>query len=113
MLWKTCGHFTLLQMASNGRSGHRMMHNRLDLLFCDSRCGCAVHRCYVHNPPGITGSGAKRMNEQRYSKNIFRAMPIGNRPRGILPLRWIDCVEKDLNILKVKNWKTVAKSSDA
>ncbi|GFT52147.1 hypothetical protein TNCV_1373821 [Trichonephila clavipes] len=31
------------------------------------------------------------------------------RPRGSSPLRWIDCVEKDLNVLKVKNSKTIAK----
>ncbi|GFX03262.1 hypothetical protein TNCV_3554901 [Trichonephila clavipes] len=31
---------------------------------------------------------------------------MGKRSRGRSPLRWIDCVEKDLNILMVKNWKT-------
>ncbi|GFT52267.1 hypothetical protein TNCV_9011 [Trichonephila clavipes] len=54
-----------------------------------------------------------RMNEDRCYKKIFLAKPMGNRPRGRPTLRWIDCVEKDLNILKVKNWKTVAKSRDA
>ncbi|GFW05215.1 putative endonuclease-reverse transcriptase [Trichonephila clavipes] len=51
-----------------------------------------------------------RMNEERCCKKIFLAKPMGNRPWGRLPLRWIDCIEIDLNILKVKNWKTVAKS---
>ncbi|GFX16157.1 hypothetical protein TNCV_4704131 [Trichonephila clavipes] len=54
-----------------------------------------------------------RMNEDHCCKKILLAKPVGNRPRGRSPLRWIDCVKKDLNILKVKNWKTVAKSRDA
>ncbi|GFX83182.1 putative endonuclease-reverse transcriptase [Trichonephila clavipes] len=37
-----------------------------------------------------------RMNEDRCYKNIFPEKPMGNRPRGSSPLRWIDCVEKDL-----------------
>ncbi|GFV99475.1 uncharacterized transposon-derived protein F52C9.6 [Trichonephila clavipes] len=54
-----------------------------------------------------------RLNEDRCCKKIFLAKPMGNRPRGRPPLRWIDCVKKDLNILKFKNWRTVAKSRDA
>ncbi|GFV17131.1 putative endonuclease-reverse transcriptase [Trichonephila clavipes] len=41
-----------------------------------------------------------RMNEDRCSKKIFLAKPMGNRSRGRPPLRWIDCIEKDLNIFK-------------
>ncbi|GFT12706.1 uncharacterized protein TNCV_5094661 [Trichonephila clavipes] len=41
------------------------------------------------------------MNEDRCCKKVFPANPMGNRPRGRPPLRWIHCVEKDLNILKV------------
>ncbi|GFW01438.1 hypothetical protein TNCV_5030881 [Trichonephila clavipes] len=51
--------------------------------------------------------------EDRYCKKIFLAKTTGNRSRDRPPLRWIDCVDKDLNILKVKNWKTVDKSRDA
>ncbi|GFX25641.1 hypothetical protein TNCV_2082761 [Trichonephila clavipes] len=54
-----------------------------------------------------------RMNEDRCCKKIFLAKPMGNRPQDRPSLRWIDYVEKDLKILKVKNWKTVAKSRDA
>ncbi|GFV93164.1 hypothetical protein TNCV_573031 [Trichonephila clavipes] len=54
-----------------------------------------------------------RMKEYRCCKEIFLAKPLRNRPRGRVLLRWIDCVEKDLSILKVKNWKTVDKSRDA
>ncbi|GFT01944.1 hypothetical protein TNCV_3056871 [Trichonephila clavipes] len=53
-----------------------------------------------------------RMNEDRSCKKIFLAKPMGNRPQSRPLLRWNDCVEKDLKILKVKNWKTVAKSRD-
>ncbi|GFT25953.1 hypothetical protein TNCV_2807911 [Trichonephila clavipes] len=44
-----------------------------------------------------------RMDENCCCKKIVLAKPMGNRPRGRPPLRWIDNVEKDLNILKVKN----------
>ncbi|GFX06956.1 hypothetical protein TNCV_1202711 [Trichonephila clavipes] len=54
-----------------------------------------------------------RMNEDRCCKKILLAKPMGNRPQGRPLLRWIDCVEKDLKILKVKNLKKVAKSRDA
>ncbi|GFU57216.1 uncharacterized protein TNCV_3634081 [Trichonephila clavipes] len=53
-----------------------------------------------------------RMSEDRCCKKIFQAKPMGNKPRGRPPLKWIDCVEKDLSILKVENWKTVVKSRD-
>ncbi|GFU77358.1 hypothetical protein TNCV_3174361 [Trichonephila clavipes] len=59
------------------------------------------------------GGHLARMNEDRCCKKIFLAKSMGNRPRGRPPLRWIDSVEKDLNILKIKNWKTVANSRDA
>ncbi|GFU52439.1 hypothetical protein TNCV_193121 [Trichonephila clavipes] len=39
-----------------------------------------------------------RMNEDHCCKKIFLPKPMGNRPEGRPPLRWIDCVEKDLNI---------------
>ncbi|GFT37778.1 hypothetical protein TNCV_4128561 [Trichonephila clavipes] len=54
-----------------------------------------------------------RMKEDRCFKKIFLAKPMGNRLQGRPPLRWIDSVEKDLHILKVKNWKTIGKSRDA
>ncbi|GFV44140.1 reverse transcriptase domain-containing protein [Trichonephila clavipes] len=54
-----------------------------------------------------------RMTKDRCCKKIFLVKPMGNRSRGRLQFKLIDCVEKDLNILKVKNWKTVAKNRDA
>ncbi|GFX99171.1 hypothetical protein TNCV_2493521 [Trichonephila clavipes] len=40
------------------------------------------------------------MNENRCCKKILLAKPMGKRPRGKPPLRWIYCVEKDLKISK-------------
>ncbi|GFV78585.1 putative endonuclease-reverse transcriptase [Trichonephila clavipes] len=50
-----------------------------------------------------------RMNEDRCCKKIFLGKPMGNRPRGRHPLRWIDCVEKVLKILKVEIGKQLPK----
>ncbi|GFV21936.1 uncharacterized transposon-derived protein F52C9.6 [Trichonephila clavipes] len=50
-----------------------------------------------------------RKNENRCCKKIFLAKPMGNRPRGRPPLRWIGCAETNLKILKVKNSKKVQK----
>ncbi|GFY01741.1 putative endonuclease-reverse transcriptase [Trichonephila clavipes] len=43
-----------------------------------------------------------KMNEDRCCKKFFLAKPMGNRTPGRPSLRWIDCVEKDLDIFKVK-----------
>ncbi|GFW20369.1 putative endonuclease-reverse transcriptase [Trichonephila clavipes] len=45
------------------------------------------------------------MNKDRCCKKIFLAKSMGNRPRGRPPLRGIDYFEKDVKLLKVKNWK--------
>ncbi|GFW85954.1 hypothetical protein TNCV_1967621 [Trichonephila clavipes] len=50
------------------------------------------------------------MSDDRCCKKIFLAGPVRNRHGGRLPLSWIDCVEKELNILQVINWEIVAKS---
>ncbi|GFU76938.1 hypothetical protein TNCV_4520941 [Trichonephila clavipes] len=50
-----------------------------------------------------------RMNEARCCKEIFLAKPMRNKPWYRPSLRWIECDEKNLYILNVKNWKTVAK----
>ncbi|GFV09107.1 hypothetical protein TNCV_138981 [Trichonephila clavipes] len=48
----------------------------------------------------LRGPGPKKNGADRCSKNIFLAKPMENRPRGRLPLRWINCIEKDLKTLK-------------
>ncbi|GFY23408.1 hypothetical protein TNCV_3941041 [Trichonephila clavipes] len=54
-----------------------------------------------------------RRNEDRCCKEIFLAKPMGNKPPGKPLLRWVDWIENDLNILMIKNWKTVAQSRGA
>ncbi|GIX94386.1 hypothetical protein CEXT_756671 [Caerostris extrusa] len=40
---------------------------------------------------------------------IINYIPFGTRTRGCLKLRWTDCVEVEFKVLRVTNWKTVAK----
>ncbi|GFX86835.1 uncharacterized protein TNCV_3751081 [Trichonephila clavipes] len=49
------------------------------------------------------------MNEDRTTKNVFNAQPIGTRRKGRPNLRWIDVLEKDLLVLRTKNWRTPAR----
>ncbi|GFT53451.1 uncharacterized protein TNCV_3324411 [Trichonephila clavipes] len=49
-----------------------------------------------------------RMDEDRSAKKVFSAQPSGIRKKGKPNLRWIDGLEKDLLILKTKNWRTQA-----
>ncbi|GFV01151.1 uncharacterized protein TNCV_1010721 [Trichonephila clavipes] len=49
------------------------------------------------------------MDENRTTKKVFNAQPIGTRRKGRPNLRWIDDLEKDLLILRTKNWRTLAR----
>ncbi|GFV64988.1 uncharacterized protein TNCV_763301 [Trichonephila clavipes] len=49
-----------------------------------------------------------RMNEDCTAKKVFNAQPIGTRRKGRPNLRWIDGLEKDLIVLRIKNWRTLA-----
>ncbi|GFS78561.1 uncharacterized protein TNCV_3147931 [Trichonephila clavipes] len=48
------------------------------------------------------------MDEDRTTKKVFNAQPIGSRRKGRPNLRWIDDLEKDLLVLRTKNWRTLA-----
>ncbi|GFS85624.1 uncharacterized protein TNCV_2794581 [Trichonephila clavipes] len=48
------------------------------------------------------------MNEDRTTKNVFNAQPIGTRKRGRPNLRRIDGLENDLLVLRTRNWITLA-----
>ncbi|GFX06810.1 uncharacterized protein TNCV_1201271 [Trichonephila clavipes] len=48
------------------------------------------------------------MNEDRITKKVFNAQPIGSRIKGRPYLRWIDGLEKDLLVLRTKDWRTLA-----
>ncbi|GFU04273.1 uncharacterized protein TNCV_863791 [Trichonephila clavipes] len=50
------------------------------------------------------------MDENRTTKKVFNAQPIGTRRKGRPNLRWTDGLEKDLLVLRTKNWRTLAGS---
>ncbi|GFS73798.1 endonuclease-reverse transcriptase [Trichonephila clavipes] len=50
-----------------------------------------------------------RMDLSSLAFKIFNYKPIGTRTRGRPKLRWADCVEDDFKVLKVTNWRTIAK----
>jgi hypothetical protein len=45
------------------------------------------------------------MNPSRIVKRILKWKPVGNRRTGSPSIRWPDDVCKDMNVMKVKNWK--------
>ncbi|GFT38117.1 uncharacterized protein TNCV_4103431 [Trichonephila clavipes] len=48
-----------------------------------------------------------RMNEDRTTKKVFNAQPIGSRRKARPNLRWIVGLEKDLLVLRTRYWQTV------
>jgi len=48
----------------------------------------------------------ERMQETRMVKAIHSWKPISQRPTGTPKIRWEDDVKKDIQKLKVPNWKT-------
>jgi hypothetical protein len=49
----------------------------------------------------------ERMQETRIVKEVHSWKPISKRPVGRPKTRWEDDVRKDVQKLKVKNWKTI------
>jgi hypothetical protein len=49
----------------------------------------------------------ERMQETRMVKAIYSWKPISRRPIGRPKIRWEDEVRKDIQKLKVPNWKTL------
>ncbi|GFS56833.1 uncharacterized protein TNCV_2222401 [Trichonephila clavipes] len=50
-----------------------------------------------------------RMDENRTTEKVFKIQPTGTRRKGRTNLRWIDGLEKDLLVLRTKNWRTLAR----
>ena len=50
-----------------------------------------------------------RMQPSSLTYRIFNFKVLGNRARGRPKLRWSDCITNDFQILKIKNWQTIAK----
>ena len=51
----------------------------------------------------------QRVDKARPNRKLLDWRPMGTRPVGTPPQRWQEDVMKDLNKLKVKNWKETAK----
>ncbi|GFV25362.1 uncharacterized protein TNCV_1146331 [Trichonephila clavipes] len=49
-----------------------------------------------------------RMNEDHTTKKVFNAQPTGTQRKGRVNLRWVDDLEKDLLVLRTRNWRTLA-----
>ncbi|GFU92399.1 uncharacterized protein TNCV_824251 [Trichonephila clavipes] len=49
-----------------------------------------------------------RMNKDCTNKKVFNSQPIGTRRNGRLNLNWTHDLEKDLLILRTRNWRTLA-----
>ncbi|GFW73196.1 uncharacterized protein TNCV_484221 [Trichonephila clavipes] len=54
-----------------------------------------------------------RTDENRTTKKVFNAQPISTRRKGMSNLEWIDGLEKDLLVLRTKNWRTLARRRQA
>ncbi|GFW46458.1 uncharacterized protein TNCV_4811461 [Trichonephila clavipes] len=50
-----------------------------------------------------------RMDEDHTTKKVFNAKPIGTRGKGRPNLRWIDCLEKDLLVLRNKKLENTSR----
>jgi hypothetical protein len=46
-----------------------------------------------------------RMDQRRVVKKIFDSKPERRRKVGRLRLRWLDDVENDLRVMKIKKWR--------
>jgi hypothetical protein len=46
-----------------------------------------------------------RMDQRRFVKKIFDSKPEGRRKVGRPRLRWLDDVENDLRMMKIKRWR--------
>ncbi|GFU98007.1 uncharacterized protein TNCV_232841 [Trichonephila clavipes] len=49
------------------------------------------------------------MNDNHTAKKVFIAQPTGIRRKSRQNLIWIDGLEKDLPVLRTKNWRTVSR----
>jgi hypothetical protein len=48
----------------------------------------------------------QRMDDDRMVKKLTNWKPFGKRPTGRPKNIWIDGILKDMQVLKVKNWKS-------
>ncbi|GIY91788.1 hypothetical protein CEXT_187071 [Caerostris extrusa] len=63
----------------------------------------------LHDRYRSIGKTYLNQEEDLVAMLIFNYVPFETRTRGRPKLRWTDCVEADVKVLRVTNWKTVAK----
>jgi hypothetical protein len=47
----------------------------------------------------------ERMPQQRENTRIYKWKPFASRPTGRPKIRWEDDIRKDLQTMRIKNWK--------
>jgi hypothetical protein len=52
------------------------------------------------------------MDQRREVKKIFDSKPEGRRKVGRPRLRWLDDVENDLRVMKIKRWRKKAQNRE-
>jgi hypothetical protein len=52
------------------------------------------------------------MDQRRFVKKIFDSKPEGRRKVGRPKLRWLDDMENDLRVMKVKSWRKRAQNRE-
>jgi hypothetical protein len=52
------------------------------------------------------------MDKRRVVKKIFDSKPEGRRKVGRPRLRWLDGVEDDLRVMKIKRWRKKAQNRE-
>ena len=50
-----------------------------------------------------------RKERDRAALRVFTIVPFGQRQRGRPKKRWVDCLDSDFSIIKIKNWRSMAK----
>ncbi|GFU01939.1 hypothetical protein TNCV_1524281 [Trichonephila clavipes] len=71
---------------------------------------------HIKNLAPLVSSNCNELNGQatfsEWTKTaplkVFNVQTIGTRRKGRPNLRWIDGLEKDLLVLRIKNWRTLA-----
>ena len=58
-------------------------------------------------------AGHMRMECDRAALKVFNTVPFGQRPRGRLKTKWLDCLDSDFSIINIKNWRYLAKRRTA
>ncbi|GFT40624.1 uncharacterized protein TNCV_3007981 [Trichonephila clavipes] len=81
---------------------------RLHFLDETSRTLFSVRKWNVAKKIKWAGHGVRMDEDHSTTKKVFKAQPIGTRRKSGPNMRWIDDLEKDLLVLKTKNWRTLA-----